>query len=118
MPPPIWPMPITAMRCAIAQAAPEARVASDPSQVNVNWQPLGRSDPWYTTPQTVVALNGPDKQIGVGQTLLIPPGRGALYSVKDGDTILFGKYSGSDIKLDNEEYMIMREDEVLAVVEK
>ena len=34
--------------------------------------------------------------------------------VKAGDRILFGKYSGSDIKLDGEEYMIMREDEVLA----
>jgi chaperonin GroES len=34
-----------------------------------------------------------------------------------GDRILFGKYSGSDIKLDGEEYMIMREDEVLGVLE-
>jgi chaperonin GroES len=37
--------------------------------------------------------------------------------VKAGDRILFGKYSGSDIKLDGEEYMIMREDEVLGVLE-
>jgi chaperonin GroES len=37
--------------------------------------------------------------------------------VKAGDRILFGKYSGSDIKLDGEEYLIMREDEVLAVIE-
>lgn len=37
--------------------------------------------------------------------------------VKVGDRILFGKYSGSDIKLDGEEYMIMREDEVLGVLE-
>ena len=37
--------------------------------------------------------------------------------VKAGDRILFGKYSGSDIKLDGEEYLIMREDEVLAVLE-
>ena len=36
--------------------------------------------------------------------------------VKAGDRILFGKYSGSDIKLDGHEYMIMREDEVLGVV--
>ena len=36
--------------------------------------------------------------------------------VKVGDTILFGKYSGQDIKLDGEEYFIMREDEVLAVL--
>ena len=36
---------------------------------------------------------------------------------KDGDTILFGKYSGQEIKLDGEEYLIMREDEVLGVVQ-
>ena len=38
--------------------------------------------------------------------------------LKAGDRILFGKYSGSDIKLDGIEYMIMREDEVLGVLEK
>ena len=37
--------------------------------------------------------------------------------LKAGDKILFGKYSGSDIKLDGNEYMIMREDEVLGVLE-
>ena len=37
--------------------------------------------------------------------------------VQDGDTILFGKYSGQEIKIDGEEYLIMREDEVLAVLE-
>jgi chaperonin GroES len=38
--------------------------------------------------------------------------------VKAGDRILFGKYSGNEIKLDGEEYLILREDEVLAIVEK
>ena len=37
--------------------------------------------------------------------------------VKAGDSILFGKYSGQEIKLDGEEYLIMREDEVLAVID-
>lgn len=37
--------------------------------------------------------------------------------VKAGDRILFGKYSGSDIKIDGDEYLIMREDEVLGVLE-
>ncbi len=37
--------------------------------------------------------------------------------VKAGDTVLFGKYAGTEIKLDGEEYLIMREDEVLAVIE-
>ena len=37
--------------------------------------------------------------------------------VQDGDTILFGKYSGQEIKIDGDEYLIMREDEVLGVIE-
>jgi chaperonin GroES len=37
--------------------------------------------------------------------------------VKEGDTILFGKYSGQEIKIDGDEYLIMREDEVLAILE-
>ena len=38
--------------------------------------------------------------------------------VKAGDRILFGKYSGSEIKLDGEEFLIMREDEILGVIER
>ena len=37
--------------------------------------------------------------------------------VKAGDTVLFGKYSGSEIKVDGKEYLIVREDEILGVVE-
>ena len=36
--------------------------------------------------------------------------------VQDGDTILFGKYSGQEIKIDGEDYLIMREDDVLAIL--
>jgi chaperonin GroES len=36
--------------------------------------------------------------------------------VKAGDKVLFGKYSGTDIKIDGQEYLILREDEVLAVI--
>ena len=38
-------------------------------------------------------------------------------SVKAGDHILFGKYSGSEVKVDGEELIIMREDEIMAVIE-
>jgi len=46
--------------------------------------------------------------------------KGVVHPVelKAGDRILFGKYSGSDIKMDGQEYMIMREDEVLLVFDK
>ena len=38
--------------------------------------------------------------------------------VQEGDTILFGKYSGQEIKMDGEEYLIMREEEILGVITK
>jgi chaperonin GroES len=38
--------------------------------------------------------------------------------VKAGDRVLFGKYSGSEIKIDGEEYLIMREDEILGILER
>ena len=44
-------------------------------------------------------------------------GKRIALDVKPGDTILFGKYSGQEIKLDGEDFLIMREDEVLAVIE-
>ena len=44
-------------------------------------------------------------------------GKRVPLEVKAGDTILFGKYSGQEIKLDGEEYIIMREDEVLGVID-
>ena len=38
--------------------------------------------------------------------------------MKPGDKILFGKYSGSDVKIDGEEYLIVREDEILGIIER
>ena len=55
--------------------------------------------------------------VAVGNGKRLEDGKVAPLDVKPGDRILFGKYSGSDIKLDGEEYLIMREDEVLAVIE-
>ncbi len=55
--------------------------------------------------------------IAVGNGKTKDDGKRIPLDVKAGDTILFGKYSGQDIKLDGEEYLIMREDEVLAVLE-
>ena len=57
------------------------------------------------------------KVIAVGNGKIKDDGARVPLDVKAGDTILFGKYSGQDIKLDGEEYLIMREDEVLAVFE-
>jgi chaperonin GroES len=53
----------------------------------------------------------------VGNGKKTEEGKLIALDVKKGDRILFGKYSGSDIKLDGQEYLIMREDEVLAILE-
>jgi chaperonin GroES len=57
------------------------------------------------------------KVIAAGNGKVKDDGKRIALDVKAGDTILFGKYSGQEIKLDGEEYLIMREDEVLAVVD-
>jgi chaperonin GroES len=55
--------------------------------------------------------------VAVGQGKRLENGKVVALDVKAGDRILFGKYSGSEIKLDGEEYQIMREDEVLGILE-
>ena len=57
------------------------------------------------------------KVVAVGSGKSKDDGKRVPLDVKSGDTILFGKYSGQEIKLDGDEFLIMREDEVLAVVE-
>jgi chaperonin GroES len=57
------------------------------------------------------------KVIAAGAGKVKDDGKRIALDVQAGDLILFGKYSGQEIKLDGEEYLIMREDEVLAVVE-
>jgi len=53
----------------------------------------------------------------VGNGKLLDTGERVPVEVKAGDRILFGKYSGSEIKVDGEEMLILKEDEILAVVE-
>jgi chaperonin GroES len=55
--------------------------------------------------------------IAVGNGKLLDSGERASIEVKSGDRILFGKYSGSDIKMDGQEYLILKEDEILGVLE-
>ena len=56
------------------------------------------------------------KVVAVGKGKVKEDGGILPMDVKDGDTILFGKYSGQEIKLDGDDYLIMKEDEVLGVV--
>ncbi len=56
--------------------------------------------------------------IAVGSGKLLENGTRVAPDVKPGDRILFGKYSGSETKVGAEEYLILREDEILGVIEK
>jgi chaperonin GroES len=58
--------------------------------------------------EVIAAGEGKYKEDGTRQSL----------DVKKGDRVLFGKYSGSEIKLDGEEYLIMREDEILGIISR
>ena len=55
--------------------------------------------------------------IAVGNGKKTEEGKVVPLDVKAGDRILFGKYSGTEIKLDDQEYLILREDEVLGILE-
>ena len=57
------------------------------------------------------------KVIAVGNGKVNDEGKKIPLDVKAGDKILFGKYSGSEVKLDDKEYLIMREEDVLAILE-
>jgi chaperonin GroES len=54
--------------------------------------------------------------IAVGPGKMMDDGKRAALDVKAGDRVLFGKYAGTEIKIDDEEYVIMREEEILAVL--
>lgn len=58
------------------------------------------------------------KVIAVGNGKVIENGSRVPLEVKAGDRILFGKYAGTEVKIDGEEHLIMREDDVLGIIEK
>ena len=55
--------------------------------------------------------------IAVGNGKVLESGEQRALDLKSGDRVLFGKYSGSEIKIDGEEHLILREDEILGVLE-
>ena len=57
------------------------------------------------------------KVVAVGTGKSADDGKVTPLQVKKGDRILFGKYSGTEVKIDGDEYLIMREDDVLGIIE-
>jgi chaperonin GroES len=68
-------------------------------------------------PDTVKEKPQEAKVVAVGNGKMTKTGKLLAPDVKAGDRILFGKYSGSEIKLDDEEHLILREDDILGVLE-
>jgi chaperonin GroES len=57
------------------------------------------------------------KVIAVGNGKILDNGESRALDVKAGDVVLFGKYSGTEVKVDGEEYLVMREDDIMGVIE-
>ena len=58
------------------------------------------------------------KVVAVGKGKILENGNVRALDIKVGDNILFGKYSGTEVKLDGEELLVMREEDIMAVIEK
>src|SRR5678810_1278659 len=76
-----------------------------------------QKDGGTNTPDTAKEEPQQGKVIAVGAGKQKDDGKRLALDVKEGDTSLFGKYSGQEIKINGEEHLIMREDEILAVLE-
>lgn len=57
------------------------------------------------------------KVLGVGTGKVAEDGSVVAMVVKEGDTVLYGKFAGQTVKVENEDYLILKEDEVMAIVE-
>ena len=68
-------------------------------------------------PDTAKEKPAEGKVIAVGNGKIGEDGKRIPLDIKKGDKILFGKYSGSEVKIEGDEYLIMREDDVLGIIE-
>ncbi len=68
-------------------------------------------------PDTATEKPSQGKVIAVGKGKILEDGSVRPLDVKVGDKILFGKYSGSEVKMDGDELLVMREEDVMAVIE-
>jgi chaperonin GroES len=68
-------------------------------------------------PDTATEKPVKGKVIAVGSGRITEKGEVRPLDIKKGDTVLFGKYSGTEVKVDGEELVVMREDDIMAVIE-
>ena len=77
----------------------------------------GKTKGGIIIPDTAKEKPAEGKVIAAGNGKLDENGKRIALEIKKGDRILFGKYSGSEVNIEAEEYLIMREDDVLGVIE-
>jgi len=68
-------------------------------------------------PDTAKEKPAEGKVVAVGKGKVDESGKRIAMEIKKGDRILFGKYSGTEVKIDGQEYLIMREDDVLGIID-
>jgi chaperonin GroES len=68
-------------------------------------------------PDTAKEKPAEGKVVSVGKGKLDENGKRIAVEVKKGDRILFGKYSGTEVKIENQDYLIMREEDVLGIID-
>jgi chaperonin GroES len=68
-------------------------------------------------PDTAKEKPAEGKVVAVGNGKMGDDGKRIALEIKEGDRILFGKYAGTEVKIEGEEYLIMREDDVLGVID-
>jgi chaperonin GroES len=68
-------------------------------------------------PETAKEKPQEGEVVAVGKGKILEGGSVQPMNVKPGDKILFGKYAGTDVKIDDQEYLIMREDDILGILE-
>jgi chaperonin GroES len=89
------------------------------ARVVVKREPEERKSPGgIVIPDTASAKPTFGKVLAVGQGKILDSGQPRTPDIKVGDRVLFGKYSGTEVKVDNEELVVMREDDVMTVVER
>ena len=98
--------------------------------MNVKIRPLGdrviieRMEPEQTSPGGIVLPETAGEKPSQGKVLAVGPGKRqdngeiAPLDVKEGDRVLFGKYSGSEVKIKGVDYVVMREDDIMGVIEE
>ena len=79
-------------------------------------EPVDKTKGGIVLPDTAKEKPKEGKVIAVGDGKLLDDGTRAKFQVKKGDRILFSSYAGTEIKVETEEYLVMSEDDVLAVI--